>query len=444
MGKKTILRLTTIGACVVVALFAYAATAIPVTSQAGPGRAPPVQSTPTPLAEEPQPTPTGLLDTIVGTRTPEPTATPDRIERAVRNAAVRAGLSWTYVLGLSVVDWINLAVSALIALAGYLLGTLLIKAILPRVARRTQSQAGQTIIETVGPGLRWLIVIGTLHYATIRLTFVQAITKSILGSAYFVLALVISFRIIWKLIDLGEAWYRAQAADEGREEQMAPLIVLLGRLTRFIFVVLVLTMLLSELGININAFAAVIGVGGLAFSLAARDTIADAISGFIILADQPFRIGDRIEIQGVGAWGDVVEIGMRTTKIRTRDNRMVIVPNSTIGKNQVINYTYPDPRYRIETHVGVAYGTDIATVRHVVTEAVRTVDHVLPDRPVDVLYHEMGGSAMVFRVRWWIESYVDTRRMIDQVHTVLQEALDAAGIECPYPTFTVRLEVDER
>ena len=57
----------------------------------------------------------------------------------------------------------------------------------------------------------------------------------------------------------------------------------------------------------------------------------------------------------------MVDIGLRTTRIRTRDNRMVIVPNSVIGVNQVINYTYPDPRYRIQTHVGIAYGTDIET-----------------------------------------------------------------------------------
>ena len=64
------------------------------------------------------------------------------------------------------------------------------------------------------------------------------------------------------------------------------------------------------------------------------------------------------------------------------------------------------------------------------------------DKPVDALYHEMGDSAMIFRVRWWIESYEDTRRVIDRVNTALQEALDAAGIEMPYPTHVSKLHVD--
>ena len=72
---------------------------------------------------------------------------------------------------------------------------------------------------------------------------------------------------------------------------------------------------------------------------AAQDTLADAIAGFLILLDQPFRVGDRIEITGLGTWGDVVEIGTRSTRIRTRDNRLVIVPNSAIAKDQVVNYS---------------------------------------------------------------------------------------------------------
>jgi small-conductance mechanosensitive channel len=140
----------------------------------------------------------------------------------------------------------------------------------------------------------------------------------------------------------------------------------------------------------------------------------------------------------------VIDIGLRTTRIRTRDNRMVIVPNSVIGANQVVNYTYPDPRYRIETHVGIGYGTDIERARQVIIAAVRQVEGVLLDKPVDALYREMGDWAMIFRVRWWIESYIDTRRMFDRVHTALQNALDEAGIESPFPTQSVDLLMEQK
>jgi small-conductance mechanosensitive channel len=282
------------------------------------------------------------------------------------------------------------------------------------------------------------------HRATQRLTFLAVEARQLLSIAYWITGTIIAFRVVWQLIDLSTEWYRQRSSQEGREDELGPMITLLNRLARLVLVLVGFSIVLSILGINIAALATVLGIGGLAISLAAQDTIADAIAGMIILADQPFRIGDRIEIQGVGTWGDVVSIGLRTTRIRTRDNRLVIVPNSIIGSNQVINYTYPSPVYRIETHVHVAYGTPIETVRTVIAQAVRPVGHVLPDRPVDVLYLEMGDSAMVFRVRWWIESYVDTRRVEDAVHTAIQEALDAAGIVRPYPTSTVRLEAEDQ
>jgi acyl-CoA dehydrogenase len=86
--------------------------------------------------------------------------------------------------------------------------------------------------------------------------------------------------------------------------------------------------------------------------------------------------------------------------------------------------------------------TDIETARRVIIEAVEKLEGVLPDKPVEALYIEMGASAMIFRVRWWIESYVDTRRIIDRVHTALQYALDEAGIESPFPTQNVNLQVE--
>ena len=318
----------------------------------------------------------------------------------------------------------------------------MIRRLVPQVVRRTPTELDDRLLEVSGPQVRWLVVIFILQFATQRLTFLSAELKTLLSDVYFVAGLGLSVVVIWKLIGLAHEWYRQELAQEGRAEELDPVLVLLTRLGYFSVVMIGLTILLSHFGINVTALVATLGILGLALSLAAQDTLSDAISGFIILADQPFRIGDRIEIQGEGTWGDVTEIGLRTTRIRTRDNRMVIVPNSLIGKNQVINYTFPDPRYRIQTHVGVAYGTDIETARRVLIDAVRGVEGVLPDKPVDALYNEMGDSAMIFRVRWWIGSYEDTRRIIDRVHTALQEALDVAGIVSPYPTQSLNLHFD--
>jgi small-conductance mechanosensitive channel len=329
----------------------------------------------------------------------------------------------------------------LVLVIGLLAGGWLTRKLLPRLAERTPTDLDDALVEVAGSNLRWLILVMTANVQTRRLTFLSAGLKTLVGDAAFIINLALVFRILWRSIAVADKWFRDKSAEEDREQDVGPLITLLARLGRIGLVFAAGSLLLSRFGIDVSVLAIALGVGGLAVSLASRDIIADFIAGFIIQIDRPFRVGDRIEIQGVGTWGDVVDIGLRSTRIRTRDNRMVIVPNGIIGSNQVVNYTYPDPQYRIETHIGVAYGTDIERARRIIIDTVRHVEGVLPDKPVDALYIEMGPSSMVFRVRWWIDSYIDTRRMLDRMHTALQESLDDASVEMPYPTQTLQIQM---
>jgi len=317
----------------------------------------------------------------------------------------------------------------------------LIPGLLRRVVRRTSSEFDDEFLEVIGPQLRWLIVVIAFQIAIFRLTFLGRELRAFLDNAFFLLYLAICSSIVWKLLDFAADWYRKHLEAEEDRERLNPVITLLHRAAQGFWIVIAATILLTHFGVSVVAISASLGIAGLAISLAAQDTLADVISGFIILVDRPFRVGDRIEISGLGTWGDVVHIGARTTRIRTRDNRMVIVPNSTIGKSQVVNYTFPDPRYRVQMDIGVGYGTDIEQVRRIIIDTVSRVEGVLADKPVDALYVEMGDSAMIFRVRWWLESYADTRQMFDRVNTALQKALDEAGIDMPYPTRNLNLEV---
>ncbi|UCG24452.1 MAG: mechanosensitive ion channel family protein [Chloroflexota bacterium] len=398
---------------------------------------------PADAAEDEQATASGLEE-IIATRAPIPTATPGFLAEEVTELVESTGLASTMFLGLTIDNWINLAISAVIVVIAYAIGTLLTKGWVARwMTRYTSPEFAEVMHKSIAPRLRWLIVIPAFYLATIRLDFISAGVKRLLGDVYFVLGLILATLIVWSVIDLAYGFYRQKSVNEGREDQLHPILLLLRRIANVTVIAITTYILFAHFGVNITALLAAFGIAGLALSLAAQDTLADAIAGFIILADQPYRVGDRIEIQGEGTWGDVVDIGLRTTRIRTRDNRMVIVPNSVISKNQVINYTFPDPRYRIQMHIGIGYGSDIEEIRQLIVETVREVEGVLPDRPVDSLYIDMGDSAMIFRVRWWIESYEDTRRMYDRVNTALQNAFDARGIETPFPTHTMNLQVDK-
>ena len=382
-----------------------------------------------------------VVDAVAG-RTPVPTAAPGAVEVAVDQFTENVGIEDLVILGLSSADWINLVISIVLVLVLYRFGMWVVRSILRRIVLRTPTDLDDRFLADTDPQIRWLITVLVIEISLLRLQFLDISIKMFIRDTTFVLYILIFAIITWKLVNFGLEHLEDRLSQQMDANQVTTLIQLVGWLVKFLVVFVYFTILLDHFGISITALAAVIGIGGLALSLAAQDTIADFISGIIILLDQPFRIGDRIQIDSIDTWGDVTEIGLRTTKIRTRDNRLVMVPNSTIGNSPVVNYTYPDPRYRIQIEVGIGYGQDIDDIRKVITETVGKIDGVLKDKPVDALFLEFGETNMLFRIRWWIDSYVDTRRMFDTVNQALYTALDGAGVEMPFTTYDVNIKFD--
>lgn len=382
------------------------------------------------------------VELFIPTRTPEPTVMPGAIEDAVEGFIETVGIENLFFLGLSSADWINLAISIILALFLYKVGMWLIQSFLRRVVERTATDLDDRFLTAMNDQIRWFITIFAIEMSLLRLQFIDTVLKTRIRDISFLLYLVTSFFVTWKLVGFALDHLRTRLSQRMDSNQVKTLMQLVGWVVKFFVVFIYITILLEFFGISITAVTAVLGLGGLALSLAAQDTIADFISGIIILIDQPFRIGDRIEIDKVSTWGDVIEIGMRSTKIRTRDNRLVIIPNSTIGTSAVVNYSFPDSTYRVQIELGIGYGQDIDKIRHIIIEAVEKLDGVLKEKSVEALFLEFGETTMTFRVRWWIESYVDTRRMFDKVNQALYTALEGAGIEMPFTTYDVNIKMD--
>jgi MscS family membrane protein len=400
-------------------------------------------ATPVPPDENAQTTEAGKAaesDEILVAPTLAPTATPGVIYSVVEQVVGATNLEDTRILGLSAADWINLGISLLLVVLTLTLIARLIFLVLMKIARRTTTPYDEKYLTSIRPFLRLLFGVIVLYIATTRLQFLSPAFKQWLGQIYYAIVVALVVIGLWKLVDIFILWYQEKVADQTERSGKEAALLLGERALRTLLVLVGVLLVMDHVGFNITALLTAIGIGGLALSLAAQDTIANMISGVIILIDQPFRAGDRIEIQELNTWGDVVSIGLRSTRIRTLDNRMVIVPNSGISNNQVVNYTYPDPRYRIQTEIGVAYGTDLRIVRDVITESLKGVEGVLPEMPVDILFMEFGDSAMILRVRWWIASYVDARRSTDRVNEHIYQALAQAGIELPNPMMTVELK----
>jgi len=349
--------------------------------------------------------------------------------------------------GLAPDQWVDVGIALLIVVLAIFPGRWLVSfvlgRILGRIARRTKSKLDEAIIDALKGPISWFILIIAVRVALERVDSLLGDWKTFVPDLYFILYLSLIVRIFWALIDVITKWFSDEMEKKAGTKLEKQWMPLLRRLAIIVVVVIALTTALSHFNIDISGMLATLGIGSLAIALAAQDSLSDVINGFLIMIDQPYRVGDRIEILDLDTWGDVVDIGLRSTRVRTRDNRMVIVPNSIIGKSLVVNYSYPDTKYRIQIHVGVAYGTDVELARQTIIEAASGVEGVLESKPVEALFLEFGESAMIFRVRWWIESYVDTRRMFDSVNTSIYQALDTAGVELPPPVRELHHSIDD-
>ena len=360
----------------------------------------------------------------------------------ISDFASRYGLDDIYFLGLSVEDWINIAASIILFLVIYILGKWLLYKGLKQILKRTPFEADEALLDLLRPQISWFVVVFALQISLARLAFLSSGFRVLLNQFFFIAYLTILTVFLWKVVSFGMDAYLRHNREEEDIKRLQPIYMAVKRVIQVLLLIGYVSIFLSYFGIDITAFAAALGIGGLAISLAAQDTLADAIAGFLILIDQPFRVGDRIEIHGLGTWGDVVDIGTRSTRIRTRDNRLVIVPNSAIAKDQVVNYTYPDPRYRVQIEVGIDYDSDLKLAREAAIHAVKNVEGVLLDKPIDALFVDFGESTITFRIRWWINSYVDTRRMFDKVNEALLHGFNEAGIKMPNMTYDLNLKVD--
>lgn len=163
--------------------------------------------------------------------------------------------------------------------------------------------------------------------------------KKYLLTIFIIMTGFISQRIIGAVV----SWYKENIASKTATKLDDKLMPLVRRVLNVLVWVIALLMILPLYGININALIATLGVGSLAVALAAQDTISNIISGFMIMVDSPFRVGDKIKIPS-GEVVTVLDIGVRRSKFLSEDNAIIIVPNLELSKSRIVNYTYGKER----------------------------------------------------------------------------------------------------
>ena len=304
------------------------------------------------------------------------------------------------------------------------------------LADRSRYQIDGILLRIVGPPLSVLVALGSVNYALYRIPEVRQQFGQWEGAQQALLIITGT----WILASLIKSIVRqyglplAQRTDTDVDERIVRLLDLTAVYLIWTAGILIA---LREVGIEVTAFLASLGIAGLAVALAARTVLSNVLAGVTLTADRNFRVGDRIE---VGDYvGDVLEINLHKTVIRTRDNEIVLIPNDVLGKEVIINHMLPEQKTRINMSIGVAYGTDLDRATAILQEILYESDRIFDDPEPEVNVTALGDDAVVLQMLAWIDRPRGKRAVRNQVYRQALVRFEQAGIEIPFPQRTIHL-----
>lgn len=205
----------------------------------------------------------------------------------------------------------------------------------------------------------------------------------------------------------------------------------LSRITQYFIISIGVLLSLQFIGLDLSSLAVVFGLLSVGIGFGLQNVTSNFISGLIILFERPISVGDRVSVNNIE--GDITQINIRSTKVRTINNISIIVPNSEFVSKDVINYSYGDPTYRLDVNVGVSYGSDLDKVLNAMKEVADENDTVLDDPEAEVHLVEFGDSAWNMQLRAWIGDVKYYPRLRNELNQAIVRKFREYDIQIPFP-----------
>ena len=310
----------------------------------------------------------------------------------------------------------------------------------PHFTAFTATDLDDRILERVTPLVSVLIVVSGLYFSVRSLPLPEK-AHNVSSGLVFVVAIIILTIIAYRAVDETLKWYSGHVAERtgvGLDRQILPLM---EKLVSIFLVGTALIITLKHFNYDILSLVTALGIGSLAIGMAAKDTLANMISGFTLMIDRPFRIGDRIVLSG-GRTGDVVDIGLRSTRIRTLENSLLIVPNSELCNSSVVNLAFPDTCCKVRVNVGIGYGSDVDAAKILLVEIASDQADVEKNPSPEAFFASFGDSSLDLSLFFWVRDHALTVPVTDRINSEINVRFHQYGIRIPFPTRAVILEKD--
>ena len=304
---------------------------------------------------------------------------------------------------------------------------------------RTPNHLDNVIYYSLESPIKFAVMLLGIWIAIHRLVYPDNFVKTI-DNAYRILIVLDITWVFARLIGgLLEIYLRKEST--GQTHKMMPII----KRTALVLVWIIgIVMALSNIGVNISALLGTLGIGGIAFALAAQDTVKNIFGAFTIFTDKPFNIGDTIRVDSFE--GTVIDVGARSTKIMDYDKRIITFPNYKITDANIINIS-SEPRRRVVLNLGLTYDTTPEKMKEAldILKAIPGRVENVSSNPSDTtaVFTNYADSALVIMYIYFIEKQGDILGVTSNMNMEILSSFNKAGLEFAFPTQTVYIQKDE-
>jgi MscS family membrane protein len=336
-------------------------------------------------------------------------------------------------------DWL---ISAGIIVGALIINKLIVllnKHVIRKITRRTQGKVDDILFEMLQAPVLFGILLAAIWIAVERLDLNEQL-QLIVDKSYRILIVI---NITWFISRLTrslieELWINKPQDENNPKRMEIHVIILIRKIITTIIWLLGMVFALHNAGYQVSALLGTLGIGGLAFAFAAQDTLKNVFGGFTVFADKPFKIGDRIVVDGND--GFVEDIGIRSTRIRTLERKLVIIPNSKISDASIENIS-AEPMRRILLKLGLNYDTPPEKMKEAL-EILRNLPKkikLIDKNDCFVFFSDFAASSLEITLIYFIKKESDILDSINKVNMEILESFNAAGLEFAFPTQTIHL-----
>lgn len=332
----------------------------------------------------------------------------------------------------------NWGISGIIIVVTVILAKLisyLNKKVLVPYSQKTKNKLDDIIIGSIEQPIVFGIVLLGLWIAIHRLVYPDSFVKAI-DAAYKIL---IVLNITWLFARLANGLLDTYWVNRSNHKATTRMMPVVRRTILVIVWIIGIVMALSNVGVNISALLGTLGIGGIAFALAAQDTIKNIFGAFTILTDKPFGIGDTIKIDGFE--GTIIDVGVRSTKMRTYDRRIVTFPNYKVSDASIENVS-SEPMRRIVMSLGLTYDTTpekMSEALKILQDISNKVQYVSP-KDLVANFTDFQDSALIITFVFFIEKKGDINKVKSNVNMEILSSFNKAGLNFAFPSQTLYVE----